>query len=31
MTGTLFRTRERETYGNDRDVVQNLGTGDIWK
>ena len=31
MTGKLFRTWERETYGNDWDVVQNMGTGDIWK
>ena len=31
MTGTLFKTWERETYGNDREVVQNMGTRDIWK
>ena len=29
MTGKLFRTWERETYGNDREVVQNKGTRDI--
>ena len=29
MTGKLFRTWERETYGNDREVVQNMGTRDI--
>ena len=29
MTGKLFKTWERETYGNDRDVFHHMVTRDI--